>query len=56
MAATQAKGKKAPSAGEVARAYFKAIADRDVDGMMTFWEPGGYGYIYGMAKLRDPDG
>jgi predicted ester cyclase len=56
VAATEAKRKKAPSAGEVARAYFKTIADRDVEAMMSHWEPGGYGYIYGMADLRAPDG
>lgn len=48
--------KKAPSAKEVATAYFKAIAERDVEKMMSFWEPGGYGHLYGMAKLQAPEG
>ena len=47
---------KKPSAKQVAMAYFEAIGARDVNGMMELWEPGGYGYLYGMAKLRAPDG
>jgi steroid delta-isomerase-like uncharacterized protein len=44
------------SAKQVATDYFKAVGDRDIDAMMEHWEPGNYGYIYGMAKLRAPDG
>jgi predicted ester cyclase len=52
--AARAKDETTPEA--VARAYFAAIAERDVERMMGFWEPGGYGHLYGMAKLRAPEG
>lgn len=55
MAAAKTKA-KAPSAKQVATGYFEAIAERDVEKMMSFWEPGAYGHMYGMAKLRAPDG
>lgn len=47
---------KKASAKQVATAYFDAIAKRDVDAMMELWEPGGYGYLYGIASLRAPEG
>ncbi len=47
---------KKASAKQVATAYFDAIAERDLDAMMELWEPGGYGYMYGMASLRAPEG
>jgi steroid delta-isomerase-like uncharacterized protein len=39
----------------VARAYFEAIAARDTDAMMSFWEAGGVGDIHGLVELRAPD-
>jgi steroid delta-isomerase-like uncharacterized protein len=48
--------KKKASAKQVATAYFDAMATRDVDAMMELWESGAYGYMYGMASLRAPDG
>lgn len=47
---------KKASAKQVATAYFDAIANRDVDAMMELFEPGGYGYLYGIASLRAPEG
>src|SRR5204862_1441422 len=44
------------SAKQVATAYFAAIAARDIDARMELWEPGCYGYMYGMAALRAPEG
>lgn len=44
------------SAKQVATDYFQAVANRDIDAMMEHWEQGQYGYIYGMAELRTPDG
>ena len=44
------------SAKQVATAYFAAIGNRDVDAMMELWEPGRYGYLYGIAALRAPEG
>ncbi len=46
----------AKSAKQIATDYFAAIGTRDVHAMMTFWKPGGYGYIHGVADLRAPDG
>jgi len=40
--------------GSVARAYFEAVAARDVDAMMEFWEPGGTGEIHGLVVLTAP--
>lgn len=41
-------------AGSVARAYFEAIAARDLEAMTGFWEPGGTGEIHGLAELTAP--
>lgn len=38
----------------VARAYFEAVARRDVEAMMGFWEPGGTGEIHGLVTLHAP--
>jgi predicted ester cyclase len=43
------------SSKQVATEYFAAVAARDTNAMMTFWKPGGYGYIRGVAELRAPD-
>ncbi len=51
----QSSAKKA-SAKQIATSYFEAVGRRDLDGMMEHWEPGGYGYIHGVATLRAPDG
>jgi hydroxyacylglutathione hydrolase len=40
----------------VARAYFDAIAGRDVDALAAFWAPGGAEHIHGVAELMAPDG
>jgi steroid delta-isomerase-like uncharacterized protein len=42
-------------AGSVARAYFEAIAARELDAMVEFWEPGGTGEIHGLVELTAPD-
>jgi predicted ester cyclase len=44
------------SAKQIATSYFAAIGARDVDAMMELWQPGAYGYMYGMAALRAPEG
>jgi predicted ester cyclase len=41
--------------GSIARGYFEAIAARDTEAMMGFWEPGGIGDIHGLVELRAPD-
>jgi steroid delta-isomerase-like uncharacterized protein len=39
----------------VARAYFGAVAERDVDAMAACWEPGGIDELHGLASLRAPE-
>jgi len=41
-------------AGSVARAYFEAIAARDLDAMTEFYEVGGTGEIHGLIELTAP--
>jgi steroid delta-isomerase-like uncharacterized protein len=43
-------------AAEVGRAYFQAVADRDVDAMAACWEPGGIDELHGLASLQAPEG
>lgn len=47
---------KSASAKQVATAYFAAVKAQDVEAMIGMWEPGGTGYIHGIAELRVPDG
>jgi steroid delta-isomerase-like uncharacterized protein len=53
---TKQPAAKKASAKQVATSYFEAVGRRDLDAMMDHWEPGGYGYIHGVADLRAPDG
>lgn len=39
----------------VARSYFEAIAERDLDAMVDHYEPGGTGEIHGLVQLTAPD-
>jgi len=41
-------------AGAVARAYFEAVAERDLDAMVSFYEPGGTGELHGLVELVAP--
>ena len=41
---------------DLAREYFAAAANRDVEEMIANWAPGGVAYIYGMAELHVPEG
>lgn len=43
------------SVGSVARAYFEAVAARDLEAMVGFYEPGGTGEIHGLVELIVPD-
>ena len=45
---------KSASARQVATAYFKAIANRDLDAMEACWAPGSRDVFYGMADLQVP--
>src|SRR3989442_12049385 len=40
----------------VARAYFAAVAARDLDAMTAFWAPGGAGRFIGDRDLTVPEG
>ncbi|HEX5712899.1 MAG TPA: nuclear transport factor 2 family protein [Solirubrobacterales bacterium] len=40
----------------VARAYFEAVAARNVEAMAACWEPGTLDVIHGVAELRVPEG
>src|SRR5947208_3033993 len=44
------------STRSVAKAYFDAIALRDVDGMVALWRPGGREFIRGQVDTTAPDG
>jgi len=46
--------RQAIEAGSVARAYFEAIAARDLDAMTEFYEVGGTGEIHGLVELTAP--
>lgn len=39
----------------VARAYFDAVAKRDVEAMAACWEPGTLDVLHGVAELRVPE-
>jgi steroid delta-isomerase-like uncharacterized protein len=47
---------KATDAAAVGRAYFDAVAARDVDAMAACWEPGCVDELHGLASLRAPEG
>ncbi len=42
-------------AGAVARSYFEAVGERDLERMVSFYEPGGTGEIHGLVSLTAPD-
>lgn len=43
---------KPKTAGKLAKAYFGAIADRDLDLAVSLWKPGGRDLIHGIADLK----
>ncbi|HTX47245.1 MAG TPA: ester cyclase [Solirubrobacteraceae bacterium] len=44
------------STSEVAKRYFKALADQDLDAAMACWKPGGVDRFVGQQDLIAPDG
>src|SRR5258708_10108935 len=44
------------STSEIAKRYFKAAADRDVEGMVACWAPGGLERFVGQQELTAPEG
>jgi predicted ester cyclase len=52
--ATTEKAEK--TVAEIARSYFEAVGNRDVEGMLAHWHPDNEGgYIHGMVDVRVPD-
>ena len=51
---TESRPKRKKGAKAVAKEYFEAVAAQNVDKMMSMWEPGGRGSIYGMVELEAP--
>jgi steroid delta-isomerase-like uncharacterized protein len=45
-----------PSAPDLARRYFDAVAARDLDAAMAMWSPGGIERVVGQRELIAPDG
>jgi len=48
-------GSEKTDSAAVARAYFEAVARRDLDAMESFYAPGGTGEIHGLTELRAGD-
>jgi predicted ester cyclase len=49
-----AEARQTSEAGPTARAYFEAVAARDLDAMTGFYEVGGAGEIHGLVELTAP--
>jgi steroid delta-isomerase-like uncharacterized protein len=43
-------------AAAVGRAYFDAVAAKDLDAMVDCWEPGAVDEIHGIVSMRAPEG
>ena len=52
MATTAEKPK---STAQIAKAYFGAIADKDLDAAVALWKPGARDVIHGIADMRAPE-
>lgn len=50
-----ATSSQATDAATVARAYFDAVAKRDVEAMAACWEPGAPDVIHGVVDMRVPE-
>src|SRR3954462_1849901 len=47
---------KTTTAAEVARSYFDAISNRDLDAAVALWQPGGRENVRGQVDTTAPDG
>src|SRR5436190_18526376 len=45
---------KPTTTAQIAKAYFGAIAEGDLDAAVALWKPGGRDHIHGMADMRSP--
>jgi glyoxylase-like metal-dependent hydrolase (beta-lactamase superfamily II)/predicted ester cyclase len=55
-ATAREKATKTPGPAKVARAYFDALAARDIDRMLECWAPGGVDRIKTIGELPAPEG
>lgn len=53
--ATENKDEKPKTTAQIAKAYFGAIADRDLDLAVSLWKPGAPDVIHGIADMRAPE-
>ena len=54
MAETETKTEKPKTTAQIAKAYFGAIADRELDLAASLWKPGSRDHIHGIADMRSP--
>ena len=55
MAEAKAKQTTKPkSTGQIVKAYFAALADRDLDAAAALWKPGSIDRLHGLADLKAP--
>jgi len=52
--ASDTKAEKSKTTAQIAKAYFGAIADRDLDAAVALWKPGSRDHIHGIADMRSP--
>lgn len=50
------KTEKPKTTAQIAKAYFGAIADKDLETASKMWKPGCKAYIHGIAELEAPGG
>jgi predicted ester cyclase len=57
MATASTKTEKKPkTTAQVAKAYFGAFVDRDLDAAASLWRRGAIDHLHGLAELTAPDG
>ena len=53
--ATETKTESKPkTTAQIAKAYFTAIGERDLDAAVALWKPGSRDHIHGIADMRSP--
>ncbi len=53
-AAKRSSASKPKTTAQIAKAYFGAIAERDLDTAVALWKPGAIDRLHGLAELRAP--
>ena len=49
---TDTNKEKPKTTAQIAKAYFGAIAERDLDAAVALWKPGSRDHIHGIADMR----